>query len=290
MASKSGYGEESYGFLGLGGSYKGYFKDGKYHGKGDRAWSWHHYSGDWKNGKRHGKGKMNYVWEKYEGDWENDKRHGNGKSTYSSDWWYEGEWSNGVKHGWGTEVRDGHIYEGYWRNGFKTKGTMKYEDKSVYEGEWHGDFRRGTGKMTYSKDDPRVEYDGLWDEDRPHGLGTTSFKSGSIHSAYYAGYYITETHDDKHTFSNGDKYEGGWDYVHLNGQGEYVRDKHGCMHGKGECINADGTKYTGYWKHGQEIDKKTYEAWQEETRRQEERDRREQERAEKVKVVWDAVE
>ena len=60
--------------------YEGYFKEGKFHGKGklelqDGSW----YDGDWVRGRKQGKGTHRIDQEHlYEGEFMNDKKHGQG--------------------------------------------------------------------------------------------------------------------------------------------------------------------------------------------------------------------
>lgn len=80
------------------------------------------------------------------GTFVNHKREGNGKLEKAGGGFYEGEWRSNVRTGEGIEV---------WPN------------ENRYEGFWFDDVRHGHGKM-YDLE-AGIEYEGLWDNDRPVG-------------------------------------------------------------------------------------------------------------------------
>jgi hypothetical protein len=94
-----------------GGSYKGGFKKGNYHGKAEFIFSdGKKYVGSFQDGNFQGEGKMFYDNEAlyYEGMWAGDKRHGKGKE-YNRDGSpdYEGEYKEDKRHGKGIAWVDG---------------------------------------------------------------------------------------------------------------------------------------------------------------------------------------
>jgi len=110
------------------GIYKGWWLDGKKHGKGTFKWSnSNQYVGDWVHNMRHGKG--TFKWSngnQYAGEWVDNKRHGKGTLKWSDGDQYIGEWVNSMRHG---------------------EGTLKWSDGDQYIGEWVNDMRHGQGKM-----------------------------------------------------------------------------------------------------------------------------------------------
>ena len=72
------------------------------------------YKGQWKNGKRHGKGEL--FWRDgsyYQGQWKNDKIEGKGKVIYANGDMYIGNWHQDKAQGFGIFLHfDGSKYEG----------------------------------------------------------------------------------------------------------------------------------------------------------------------------------
>jgi len=129
-------------------SYKGEWKDGKYHGKGifsDSAGD-DKYKGKWKNGKMHGQGVRIYydgVQErKLKGEFKDNSLHGLG-SEKTKNWKRSGNWKNGKLHGQGTfKNLMGDKYEGRWKDGnMHGKGIQNYPDGSKYIGNFKEDKR-----------------------------------------------------------------------------------------------------------------------------------------------------
>jgi len=129
-------------------SYKGEWKDGKYHGEGifsDSAGD-DKYKGKWKNGKMHGQGVRIYydgVQErKLKGEFKDNSLHGLG-SEKTKNWKRSGNWKNGKLHGQGTfKNLMGDKYEGRWKDGnMHGKGIQNYPDGSKYIGNFKEDKR-----------------------------------------------------------------------------------------------------------------------------------------------------
>ena len=129
-------------------SYKGEWKDGKYHGEGifsDSAGD-DKYKGKWKNGKMHGQGVRIYydgVQErKLKGEFKDNRLHGLG-SEKTKNWERFGNWKNGRLHGQGTFTNlMGDKYEGRWKDGnMHGKGIQNYPDGSRYIGNFKEDKR-----------------------------------------------------------------------------------------------------------------------------------------------------
>lgn len=97
---------DGYGKVSGAGSYDGYFRAGKKHGKGVKVMpNGDRYEGDFSDDYRHGKGF--YVWgektpwagDRYEGDYQRDLRHGKGVYQWNSGDRYEGEWRDDLRLG-----------------------------------------------------------------------------------------------------------------------------------------------------------------------------------------------
>jgi hypothetical protein len=111
--------------------------------------------------------------------------------------------------------------------------------------------------LKYSNNSPTDEFVGHWRDDERDGWGKETFKDGSIHEALYHA-ASKSTSNDKHTFANGDCYEGEW------------RD--GRMNGAGKFTPAGKSMHQGYWKDGEEIDKAVYDSLQHDLQVKEERE------------------
>ena len=149
----NGYGEYDFSD---GTSYKGEWKDGKYHGEGifsDSAGD-DKYNGKWKNGKMNGQGVRIYydgVQErKLKGEFKDNRLHGLG-SEKTKNWERSGNWKDGELHAQGTFTNhSGDKYEGEWKDGKKHgKGIYNYPDGSRYVGKFRDD-KRWYGKQ-YNK-------------------------------------------------------------------------------------------------------------------------------------------
>jgi hypothetical protein len=90
--------------------YKGGFKKGKFHGKGELLWFLDSeyrkkYIGEFMDGKMDGKGEMKYSnGDVYDGRWSNDKREGFGRLEKASrnNSSYCGGWVSDKRHGYGV--------------------------------------------------------------------------------------------------------------------------------------------------------------------------------------------
>ena len=107
--------------------YSGYFKNGKYEGKGKLfSEDGSYYKGNFIDNQKKGKGILYNKNSKviYEGDFENDKYNGNGKIYYDDGSYYEGQFVDNKRHGKGILYNEKKriIYEGNFEND-------KYENK-----------------------------------------------------------------------------------------------------------------------------------------------------------------
>ena len=157
-----------------------YFYDGIY------------YKGYWKNGKKHGKGVMIYQYDKdkkmkiyYIGEWENNRKNGKGQLYYGKLNYYDGEWKNNLRSGLGQIYKNGTlIFEGTWLNDQKSGKGISYNDNGtkLYEGEWLDDKKNGKGKLFYDDGD---YYEGNFANDKRHGHGMVLSKGKIVCSGNF---------------------------------------------------------------------------------------------------------
>lgn len=132
-------------------TYRGNFKDGKYHGFGkltqmlsrtERAY----YDGNWDLGVRSGRGTyFNGKDKLYIGQWKNDKREGRGSYFFGVKDWTENKYSehwlaDNVENYTGDFVND--LYQG--------RGTYRWPDGQKYIGEFFANDKHGPGTFIYS--------------------------------------------------------------------------------------------------------------------------------------------
>jgi len=124
--------------------YKGGYKEGKYHGRGEQfrinlnsKWvipfwaltdeerkSWKppkpeiiiNYKGTFENGKRHGNGELNYVNDgsRYKGEFKDGKPNGQGKYYKKGKIYYKGEFKDGKPNGQGKFFKRRFKFDGEW--------------------------------------------------------------------------------------------------------------------------------------------------------------------------------
>ena len=218
-----------------GGSYTGAWIDGKPHGNGTMNYAdGSSYAGKWAKGLKHGKGVMKYLVDgvqisSYDGEFKDGKMHGLGKFTYANGDVYEGRWAiNHPKDGT-MKYADGGCYQGKFIAGEKSSGgVMIYPNHDRYQGSWRDDKKHGSGVMMYA-DGRRLT--GIWHDDelmQSHeliiaGRGVATWKNGVF---------------DSFIFTNGDKYQGGWQDDQPHGLGKLT-------------VKASGYIYESTWEHGE---------------------------------------
>jgi len=150
------------------------------------------YKGYWKDGKKHGRGVMVYEYDKdknmkkyYIGEWKNDRKNGKGQLYYRKLKYYDGEWENNVRSGLGQIYKNGTlIFNGTWSNDKKNGKGISYNDNGtkLYEGEWLDDEKNGKGKLFYDDGD---YYEGNFANDKRHGKGMVISKGKIICSGNF---------------------------------------------------------------------------------------------------------
>ncbi len=221
----NGYGE----IINDKGSYKGFFKDGRFHGAGEF---------EFKSGER------------YSGEFHEGVIHGFGSYFFASGDVYRGNFAEGQFQGHGIlEKAGGDKIDAMWEKGVFVS-TMVYphvgcksgncaDGEGVVEGYdfvYQGSFKNGKyngyGVMTWNNGSEGHQYEGQWVNDMKHGQGTYRWPSG----AYYTGEYVNDLIEGSGTYhySNGDVYTG-----------HFARG--GARHGQGTYQFNDGRKIIGNW-------------------------------------------
>ena len=176
----TGYGTKS----DSGYEYKGYFKNGVFHGYGYMIWygkdgCTSDYSGFWSNGKRNGYGCMRFADGcVYQGEWRNDKWNGIGTCIFPRGDVCHGEFRNGKMDGKGVcFYPDGSIYNGEWAEYKKNgHGINRSASGDVYDGYWHNNMKHGDGAIILANGE---RYEGCWQNDKKNGFGTYYYPDGT---------------------------------------------------------------------------------------------------------------
>jgi hypothetical protein len=132
----NGYGE----LVSVAGRYVGYFKNGKFEGKGIMHYAnGGIYKGEFRANLRHGKGI--YVWSdksRYEGEWKDNLREGFGRMQYANQGRYEGYWHQNERSGQGSMYYpNGDRYSGQWyKNEASGKGILYQASGKIEAGTW----------------------------------------------------------------------------------------------------------------------------------------------------------
>lgn len=109
-------------------------------------------------------------------------------------------------------------------------GRFEYINGTLYVGSWktHGGakVKHGHGRILYpsaasaASDAGAEEYEGDWEDDLMHGLGTYKYTSGAV----YSGNWVRgQQHGQgKMQYADGSSYEGGWQANKMHGEGVYI--------------------------------------------------------------------
>ncbi|KAH3758475.1 2-isopropylmalate synthase [Pelomyxa schiedti] len=211
------------------------------------------YTGRLVNGTRDGSGTCTWVsGETYDGNWKDGLMHGRGLHTAASGSTYIGEWHKGMADGWGVRrSASGGWHEGLYRDCELKRGTWHDGNGvDVWDGEWvwkattnqyemqgWGVQRRTVTIRGATAID--TVYEGEWDRNRWHGIGTWRSPDGS--GDIYHG-----------TFENG-KRSGAGSILFGGGGGSYGGEwKNDMSHGQGVRLWANGDRYEGQWARGKE--------------------------------------
>ena len=144
-------------------SYRGEFKNGKFHGKGlylfknDAG-----YDGQWKDGMFDGIGTFKFEnGTKYVGEFKKDLRNGKGYVEQINGSKFEGQWKNDVLVGVVTATyADGSVYVGTLKDGLPDgKGTKTLKSGATYTGQWKSGAMDGRGIFTFETGE---KLSGIW--------------------------------------------------------------------------------------------------------------------------------
>ena len=209
-------------------SYEGYWKNGRYHGKGKlillnncscegeflegkfikgvmKKDGGEVYDGPFSDFKLHGKGKFTNGSETYDGDFNYGKYDGLGELKCNGEI-YLGNFNNGIKFGDGIFIdKKNNRYEGdFSNNTFNGKGTMICASGIILEGNWKNGIIEGFGSKTLPCE---KKISGYFSSDNTiNGKGTCVYVDGST----YEGEIINDVPNGQGTltFLNGTSDEG----------------------------------------------------------------------------------
>lgn len=107
-------------------------------------------------------------------------------------------------------------YNGDWKHGDKNGGGIQeYTNGDRYEGSWIDDKRHGSkGVYTYYRKDPRIhvseKYDGPWQGNNKHGIGTMVFTNGDKYVGRWVNGVMQTLAGETatYTFKDGSRYQG----------------------------------------------------------------------------------
>lgn len=136
---------------------KGYFFDGRLHGKGEIIYGNGDYcEGEFFDFEQFGEGKeVSINGNEYIGHYKNNLYDGKGILKYNNGNIYDGEFKNGLRYGKGKFFKKklGHTYDCNWVNGLKHgPGTIIFTNGRKIEGNWKNGIRDGEFKLYKNKD------------------------------------------------------------------------------------------------------------------------------------------
>ncbi|CEM31529.1 unnamed protein product [Vitrella brassicaformis CCMP3155] len=233
----------------LGYYYHGETQDGQPNGEGELRDGRSNviYKGEWKDGKRHGRGneyapcqvlnqqRSQYetkICVVYEGDFVDGKQHGEGEELTAAKVTYKGVWVNGVKKGDG--VATGMPWEEYYYHG---------PGHSYYHGETQDGKPDGKGELRDTSN--RVVYKGEWKNGKPHCRGTEFRHDGEL---MYEGEWANGTKTNRGEGKVGDMELKDDNGQHLGYYFGETRDEQ--PNGEGELRYRSSVVYKGTWKNG----------------------------------------
>jgi len=187
--------------IGTGGStYSGYFKDGKFNGKGEIVGDYGRFEGDeddyyiignWKDGKLHGDAITYNRSQSYEcGDVPPEIDNGDTlrassfESTYSTLLQetiikYSGQYEEGLLNGFGFMSINSFRYTAYIDENGIAYFDERYEEpySEIYIGQWDEGLMNGFGRYFYKNGDI---YEGDWINDKKQGRGKIIYNGGTV--------------------------------------------------------------------------------------------------------------
>ena len=163
----------------------------------------------------------------YQGHYKNTVRHGFGKFIYPDGDVYEGNWKAHAKHGSGKlTFANGDIYVGNMSDDMKSgQGKYTFASGAVYAGGWKANV--GHGYATFTSADGRVNFEGDFVNDNPHGYGKLTWSNGLYEGHFKDGLWHGK---GKMIFADGGSYAGGWREGKKDGRGKYTFPTGGRVH------------------------------------------------------------
>ena len=144
-------------------------------------------------------------------------------------------------------TKDPNVKEIEFQNFSARKAVVEYQDGRRYDGDF--DFERlvpdGVGTVVFPDKDPKLSYQGQWENGRMHGIGVFKWRDKSE----YDGSYVNGRKEGYGTFryQSGKVYRGFW--------------KEGKQDGTGILNENVGSAVIGLWKNG-ELNKIEKEEWE----------------------------
>jgi len=201
------------------------------------------------------------------------------ESTKGQDGRYCGEWDDEKTrpHGHGTMVWDNGVsYEGEWCDGkFHGAGSKLYSRGGGYIGTWAHGHRQGTGAHLFNGKFGYERFDGVFEQDQPHGGGVMTYSDGRQGEfTFEHGKPMTKPVEEQYDgpladFDDGSPstvgadgtYAGSWDTKNQRPHGYGIMRwangieykgiwENGKYHGHGRKLYSRGGGYEGLWEHG----------------------------------------
>jgi hypothetical protein len=252
-----------------GDSYKGTFKESKFHGKGHYCWAdGEEYKGDWVNGKRQGIGRYVHVdGSVYNGPFIDNKEDTTGGFIGVKKWGLKPRRKRKKKTDQlETETKENNTqvqqtYTGEWKEGaIHGNGKMLFANGAWFEGKFEHDKRCGQGTLHWNDG---YCYQGLWKNDVMDGDGVIT---NQIHRSTQGTGFGDGGVVYKGSFLNGKKDGDGME--HFNDQSTYKgKYKNGLPEGFGVWLGNETRPYAsivrresyeGEWKEGKKDGKGHY--------------------------------
>ena len=184
------------------------------------------------------------------------------KKEYKNGDYYVGEWKKGLPNGLGKMVfANGDVYEGVWNFGVFEKGKMTYKHpeltigvkpkKAVHKVDRiTNSSKNDFYNLNYYRDTDFIEYNGLWNNNKPNGEGCAIHRDKSIYTGTWENGILIE---GKKILKNGAEYNGTFrtdktfhigEHKFTNGmiaRGEFVNN----IIRKGKILKPNGEWYEG---------------------------------------------
>lgn len=237
-----------------------------------------HYEGNFSKGKFHGKGTLIFSdGSSFRGEWKYQKMHGKGHMKMADGAEIKGIWKNGKKHGFFWEkTKEGHVLQVNHKDDLATgEGVFTYKNGSWFRANYKEGKREGNMILYSSKSNQFTHHEMKNDEAvKELELPDYFIKSDSVRTAVlYQLRTFLAIIDEKDgvgymRFLDNDVYRGTFDKNNAPGgkgimfslKGGYVKGnfKLGYIHGLGEQLFPNGTRFVGMFDYGTREGKGTF--------------------------------